>query len=68
MYWPAVEKALVTARAKRPHLGSNAPFDCYTSFREPVSRVASRWDYRGFRAFAGDNVSAISPAKFRESL
>lgn len=68
IYWPAVEKALATARAKRPHLGSNAPFDCYTSFREPVSRVASCWDYRGFRAFAGDNVSAISPAKFREYL
>ena len=68
MYWSGVEKALGTARGKRPHLDSNVPFECYTSFREPLSRVASCWDYRGFRAFAGDNISAITPAKFHEYL
>ena len=72
-YWPGVKKALGIARAKRPHgpgphLGSNAPFECYTSFREPISRVASCWDYRGFHAFAGENISAIPPAKFRVYL
>ena len=39
MYWSGVEKALGTARGKRPHLDSNVPFECYTSFREPLSRV-----------------------------
>lgn len=57
--WPTVVQSLYINATRRPTLDHPRPaFDCYTGFREPVSRVVSCWNYRfrqrGGKLFRGD--------------
>lgn len=66
--WPNVQRALNDNTGfGAPGLLRNAPFQCYTGFREPVSRVLSCWDFRKYKAFAGP-MAALTLEKFRTDL
>ena len=86
LYWPALEKSLEINKVidshwkiqqpgkegASPSSYARAPFDCFTSFREPVSRVVSCWNFRFVQPSMGANqlplVSGMNTTEIDRNL